>query len=83
MTFAQSVDSLWGDRELPDCEEVFSMLLSDVVHNESAIRQAAAEALAVALKKYPSHVPDILQSLLQVYEVKLEVSPFIIILHLL
>lgn len=53
------------------------MLLSDVVHNEGAIRQAAAEALSVALEKYPSHVPDILQNLLRMYDVKLEVSTLI------
>lgn len=68
-------EDLWSDNQLPASAEIFEMLLSDVVHNESAIRQAAARALSVALDTHNSHVAEILQKLLDIYGKKLEMMP--------
>lgn len=80
LKFYWCICSLWSGNQLPASAEIFEMLLSDVVHNESAIRQAAARALSVALDTHRSHVAEILQKLLDIYRKKLEASLFSFVL---
>lgn len=68
------VDSrLWSDREFPDYAELFPMLIADVVHDEGAVREAAADGLAGAVALHPKYVKTVLDELLEVYEDKLYV----------
>ena len=65
---------LWATAELQCEEELCSLLVEDVVHEQSAVRQAAAEGLASAIKQHPEQIDTILQLLLNVYSEQLYVS---------
>lgn len=51
------------------------MLVDDVVHEHSAVRQAASEGLASAITQHPDQVDTILQLLLSTFEEKLFMPP--------
>ena len=50
------------------------LLVQDVVHEEEALRQAAADALAAAVNSHPEHVHQCMLELRELYEDKLYVS---------
>jgi hypothetical protein len=70
---------LWEGRTIPGHEELFLMMVADVAHKESALRSAAAEALAVAVKEHKNFLPKTLDSLLDLYAEKNHVSTSVLI----
>lgn len=55
-------------------EELCTAIVVDTTHAQEVVRSGAALALAQVLEKHPSHIPAILQTLLDLYEEKLYVS---------
>jgi len=54
--------------------ELCDALVSDLAHNEPAIRTAAAEALAAALTDHRTYIPSALDLVLDLYTEHLKVS---------
>ena len=69
-----TVARLWGAAELQCETELCGLLVDDVVHEESAVRQAAAQGLAAAVKIHPGQIDTMLQLLLSNYSEQLYVS---------
>jgi len=57
-----------------DSSELCDLLVCDLAHNESAIRTAAAEALAAALTDHSTYIPPTLDLVLDLYSEHLKVS---------
>lgn len=65
---------LWEGRSVPNYPELFPMMVSNIAHNENAIRCATAEALAEATSLHTSFIKTTLDSLLQLYTDNNDVS---------
>ncbi|XP_013411317.1 eIF-2-alpha kinase activator GCN1 [Lingula anatina] len=68
-------ERLWTEADLQLEEELCSLLPNDVIHSEAVIREAAADALAAALKEFPEQVPLVLEQLMDKYREKLYLAP--------
>ncbi len=72
--FACCIVRLWEEAGLCLEAELCTMMVADIIHDESVVRQSSAEALSSALSTHQDYLPAVLQELLEVYEEKLYVS---------
>ena len=71
---------LWQEVGYSVPEPLCSALLEDVVHDVEVMRKAAAPALAAAVTEHPDVAPSILQQLVDLYDVKLKVRIWLVLL---
>ncbi len=65
---------LWDENRLLLDRLVLSRLLTDILHQEGCVREAAAKALAEALKEFRQSIPMVLKRLDEIYKDKAMVS---------
>ncbi|KAM4051160.1 stalled ribosome sensor GCN1 isoform 1-T1 [Anomaloglossus baeobatrachus] len=71
---AQS-ERFWDDLDLKLRPDLCSLLITDVIHHEDAIRQSGAEALSHAVATYRHQASEVMIRLIQLYHEKLYRPP--------
>ncbi|XP_054719248.1 eIF-2-alpha kinase activator GCN1-like [Uloborus diversus] len=72
---AASANELWKILECQKNPAFHDLILNDIIHKESVVRQAAADALSDMLNNYSDLVPVTIEKLLDMYHEKLYLPP--------
>ena len=72
---------LWEEAGLETCEELCLQILPDLMHHESVIRTATAEALGTIAEEYPDNIDALVTTITDLYHEKLKVGQNNTFLH--